>query len=101
MYHQVHISFIAASHAHLHAIRKSHVTSRLDSKRIQLGQVRYMVGALVKVGQGEWNEADIRRMLEVDPQRTPFPPANLLAPAHGLFLRGVDYGGADTAVARQ
>ncbi|ELR13431.1 tRNA pseudouridine synthase, partial [Acanthamoeba castellanii str. Neff] len=51
--------------------------------------------------QGEWNEADIRRMLEVDPQRTPFPPANLLAPAHGLFLRGVDYGGADTAVARQ
>jgi len=51
-----------------------------------------MVGALVKVGQGEWNEADIRRMLEVDPQRTPFPPANLLAPAHGLFLRGVDYG---------
>ena len=60
-----------------------------------------MVGALVKVGEGEWNEADIRRMLEVDPQRTPFPPANLLAPAHGLFLRGVDYGGADTAVAGQ
>lgn len=73
----------------------------IKSRAFMYHQVRYMVGALVKVGQGEWNEADIRRMLEVDPQRTPFPPANLLAPAHGLFLRGVDYGGADTAVARQ
>jgi tRNA U38,U39,U40 pseudouridine synthase TruA len=55
-------------------------------------QVRYMVGAMVKVGRGEWSEADIRRMLEEDPKQTPFPPPNLLAPAHGLFLRSVDYG---------
>lgn len=50
-----------------------------------------MVGAVVKVGQGEWTDRELRSMLEEAPQHTPYPPANLLAPPQGLFLREVFY----------
>jgi tRNA pseudouridine38-40 synthase len=50
-------------------------------------QVRSMVGALVAIGAGRWNGDDLRNAL-LKPDRTCCPA---MAPAHGLYLAGVDY----------
>ncbi len=70
-------------------VRCYHVSIR--SRAFMYHQVRYMVGALVKVGKGEWTEDDVRRLLDDEPRHRPFPPPQLLAPAHGLFLREIHY----------
>lgn len=50
-------------------------------------QVRSMVGAIVKVGIGRWEPAEISRILEArDRQACPG-----MAPPHGLYLTGVVY----------
>jgi len=63
----------------------------VQSPAFMYHQVRYMVGALAKVGKGQWSENDIQRMLKEDPKRTPFPPAQLLVPPQGLFLQELTY----------
>lgn len=50
-------------------------------------QVRSMVGALVHVGLGRWTPDDLAAAMAAA-DRTRCPP---VAPAHGLYLTGVDY----------
>lgn len=52
-------------------------------------QVRNMVGALALVGEGKWRPADIKTALEAR-DRTKGGPT---APAEGLYLMRIDYGG--------
>ena len=49
--------------------------------------VRRIVGVLVGVGKGELAPADVGRLLQ---KESPLP-AQLTAPAAGLFLERVDY----------
>jgi tRNA pseudouridine38-40 synthase len=50
-------------------------------------QVRSMVGSLKLVGEGRWTPADFRAALDAADRSRCGP----LAPAHGLYLTGVDY----------
>ena len=50
-------------------------------------QVRSMVGALKKVGDGHWTAADVKASLDAA-DRTACAP---VAPPHGLCLMRVDY----------
>jgi tRNA pseudouridine38-40 synthase len=50
-------------------------------------QVRSMVGSLVEVGAGRWSAADLRAALDAADRARCGP----VAPAHGLYLTGVDY----------
>ena len=50
-------------------------------------QVRSMAGTLVEVGLGRWSADDVSRALAVAERRACGP----VAPAHGLYLTGVDY----------
>lgn len=50
-------------------------------------QVRSMAGTLAEVGAGRWTRDDVRAALEAR-DRTACGP---VAPAHGLYLTGVDY----------
>ena len=50
-------------------------------------QVRSMVGSLEWVGRGKWNADDLRAALEAKDRAACGP----VAPAHGLYLSGVDY----------
>lgn len=52
-------------------------------------QVRSMVGSLVEVGLGRWDEAEIERALAARDRSACGP----VAPAHGLTLMAVDYPG--------
>ena len=52
-------------------------------------QVRNMVGTLAKVGHGNLSVADMRTILEAKDRRRAGPTA----PAEGLYLMRVDYGG--------
>jgi tRNA pseudouridine38-40 synthase len=54
-------------------------------------QVRSMVGSLVEVGCGKWRAADLRAALEAADRGR----CGQVAPACGLYLAQVDYGGAD------
>jgi tRNA pseudouridine38-40 synthase len=51
-------------------------------------QVRSMVGSLVEVGCGKWRAADLKAALDAADRSRCGP----VAPAHGLYLAGVDYG---------
>ena len=50
-------------------------------------QVRSMVGSLKLVGEGKWSVDDLRAALEARNRSACGP----VAPAHGLYLAGVDY----------
>ena len=50
-------------------------------------QVRIMVGSLARVGQGYWSPETIAKILHARERRYAGPTA----PAHGLYLVGVDY----------
>lgn len=50
-------------------------------------QVRSMVGSLKLVGEGKWSADDLRAALEARNRSACGP----VAPAHGLYLAGVDY----------
>ena len=47
-----------------------------------------MVGSLKLVGEGRWTRDDLRQALEARDHQT----CGALAPPHGLYLTGVDYG---------
>jgi tRNA pseudouridine38-40 synthase len=67
----------AGLEVHVHAAARSFLHN----------QVRSMVGAIVKVGIGRWEPAEITRILEArDRQACPG-----MAPPHGLYLTGVLY----------
>ena len=51
-------------------------------------QVRSMTGSLVEVGAGRWSKADLARALEARDRSA----CGQVAPPHGLYLTGVDYG---------
>src|SRR5690606_28023795 len=51
-------------------------------------QVRSMAGTLAEVGLGRWTARDVRRALEAKDRAACGP----VAPAHGLYLAGVEYG---------
>ena len=53
--------------------------------------VRAITGTLIRVGRGYWQPSDIRRIID-EQDRT---LAGETAPAHGLYLVSVNYGGAD------
>ncbi|HLH10717.1 MAG TPA: tRNA pseudouridine(38-40) synthase TruA [Methylovirgula sp.] len=53
-------------------------------------QVRSMVGSLEHVGAGKWTRADLQAALEACDRAR----CGVVAPAAGLYLIGVDYGGA-------
>jgi tRNA pseudouridine38-40 synthase len=57
--------------------------------------VRSLVGTMIEVGQGDRSLDDFRRLLDGAPREA----AGLTAPAHGLFLWGIRYAGADSAAA--
>jgi len=52
-------------------------------------QVRSMAGSLVEVGLGRWTPADLKAALEAADRKACGP----VAPADGLYLTGVSYGG--------
>lgn len=51
-------------------------------------QVRSMTGSLAEVGAGRWSEADLVTALEAADRTR----CGQVAPAHGLYLTGVEYG---------
>jgi len=53
--------------------------------------VRSIAGTLIRVGRGYWQPSDLRRIIN-DQDRT---LAGETAPAHGLYMVSVEYGGAD------
>lgn len=57
-----------------------------------LFQVRRMVGALVAVGQNRFEPHHIQKLLEIRDLLA--YPQNAIAPAHGLFLKDVEYSEA-------
>lgn len=50
-------------------------------------QVRSLTGSLVEVGSGRWTRDDLQAALEARDRRR----CGQVAPAHGLYLTGVDY----------
>jgi tRNA pseudouridine38-40 synthase len=60
-------------------------------------QVRSMVGSLKLVGQGKWSADDLAGALAARDRRACGP----VAPAHGLYLVGVDYASGDQPVDQQ
>ena len=52
-------------------------------------QVRSMTGSIAEVGVGRWAAADLKAALEARNRQACGP----VAPAEGLYLTGVDYGG--------
>ena len=63
------------------------VTFELSALSFLHRQVRSMVGSLVEVGTGRWMPADLNDALEAADRSRCGP----VAPAHGLYLAGVDY----------
>jgi tRNA pseudouridine38-40 synthase len=55
--------------------------------------VRRMVGVLVEVGKGQIAPEDVGALLSGNPRKGLPPPAQLTAPASGLFLERVFYAG--------
>ena len=53
-------------------------------------QVRSMVGSLKLVGEGKWTPADVARALAAADRSA----CGMVAPASGLYLMAVDYGGS-------
>jgi len=63
------------------------VEIRASARSFLHNQVRSLVGTLRKAGDGSWTADDVQRVLEAR-DRTQCGP---VAPAHGLYLVGVDY----------
>ena len=64
---------------------------RLAARSFLHRQVRSMVGSLEHVGSGKWRAADLRAALEARDRRR----CGIVAPAAGLYLAQVDYGGEE------
>ncbi len=71
-----------------------HITEAGDEIHLRCGaksflhnQVRYMTGALLRVGYGKWNATHIQRCLDAKDRNKGGP----LAPPHGLYLTEVRY----------
>jgi tRNA pseudouridine38-40 synthase len=71
-------------------IEEDILTFRIEASHFLWKMVRRMVGVLVKIGSGEMDEEDLRKLLtgEGDPK---FDVAAWTAPAAGLFLEHVRY----------
>jgi tRNA pseudouridine38-40 synthase len=65
------------------------VLVRITGSHFLWKMVRRMVGVLVEVGRGGLRPVDVQRFLS----QTSETPARLTAPASGLFLESVSYGG--------
>jgi tRNA pseudouridine38-40 synthase len=63
---------------------------RASARSFLHNQVRSMVGSLKRVGEGAWSPADMRAALDARDRKACGP----VAPPDGLYLVGVDYGGA-------
>ncbi|MFP1630107.1 tRNA pseudouridine(38-40) synthase TruA [Zhengella sp. ZM62] len=61
---------------------------RCSARSFLHNQVRSMVGSLKLVGEGRWTRDDLRHALEARDHQA----CGALAPPHGLYLTGVDYG---------
>lgn len=73
------------------------IAIRASARSFLHNQVRSMVGALKKVGEGKWPIAEVGLALAARDRSRSGP----VAPAHGLYLVSVDYGtGDDALVAR-
>lgn len=66
---------------------------RTSARSFLHSQVRSMVGSLKLVGTGRWRVADLSVALAARDRSACGP----VAPAHGLYLAGVDYPAADEA----
>jgi tRNA pseudouridine38-40 synthase len=64
------------------------IAIRASARSFLHNQVRSMVGALKKVGEGKWPVGEVAAALAAR-DRTRSGP---VAPAHGLYLVAVDYG---------
>ncbi len=64
---------------------------RASARSFLHNQVRSMVGSLKLVGAGKWSKADLAHALAAKDRAACGP----VAPAAGLYLVAVDYGGAD------
>ena len=60
---------------------------RASARSFLHSQVRSLVGSLEYVGSGRWSPADLRAALDARDRARCGP----VAPAHGLYLAGVDY----------
>ena len=60
-------------------------------------QVRSMVGSLEHIGSGKWSANDLQAALEARDRRR----CGMVAPAHGLYLIGVDYPDEATLAPQQ
>jgi tRNA pseudouridine38-40 synthase len=60
---------------------------RTSARSFLHNQVRSMVGSLRKIGEGQWTAADLAAALDARDRAACGP----VAPAHGLYLTGVDY----------
>lgn len=60
---------------------------RASARSFLHNQVRSLVGTLKKVGEGSWTPDDVQKALEARSRAFCGP----VAPAHGLYLIGVDY----------
>lgn len=73
------------------------VLVRLTASHFLWKMVRRVVGALVRVGTGEWTEETLRSLVEGDPRVSPEEIAKGTAPPSGLFLERVRYRGDPSA----
>ena len=64
------------------------IAVRAEARSFLHRQVRSMVGSLVHVGTGKWSARDLSDALEARERAR----CGQVAPAHGLYLVGVDYG---------
>lgn len=90
-------TFRSAAATHQHPVRTLdylHVDTVDDEIHLRCGaksflhnQVRYMTGALFRVGYGKWNESHIQACLDACDRNAGGP----LAPPHGLYLTEVQY----------
>lgn len=67
------------------------IAVRASARSFLHNQVRSMVGALKKVGEGKWPEAEVGAALAACDRARSGP----VAPAHGLYLVAVDYGAVE------
>lgn len=70
------------------------IVMRVSARSFLHRQVRSMVGSLEHVGSGRWSATDLRDALEARDRSR----CGTVAPAAGLYLVGVDYGGDDEAL---
>jgi tRNA pseudouridine38-40 synthase len=72
------------------AIDEHLIVFRIQASHFLWKMVRRLTGTLVKIGKGEMEVEDFRRLLNGKPNRS-FDIAAWTAPASGLFLEGITY----------